>query len=85
MLSFKALIFVLPFLAQAATAYWYVDFYEKNCEKGGRAGTGTMTLAGEGEERLDECRGGPLHESGADTSRSVAINGISDSGLVVGK
>ncbi|KAL8834867.1 MAG: hypothetical protein Q9170_003567 [Blastenia crenularia] len=80
--SFKVLLLVLPFLAQAATAYWYVDFYEHGCEEGAKAGTGTMTLSGkDGEEK--ECNGGPLHEDGADVSRSVGINGISGSGLVV--
>lgn len=60
----------------------YVDFFEKGCEEGNRPATGTMTLAGkDGEEQ--ECSGGPLHESGADTSRSVGINGISGSGLKV--
>ncbi|KAI4169307.1 MAG: hypothetical protein LQ343_005805 [Gyalolechia ehrenbergii] len=41
-----------------------------------------MTLSGkDGEEQ--ECNGGPLHDSGADVSRSVGVNGISGSGLVV--
>ncbi|KAI4183415.1 MAG: hypothetical protein LQ348_004688 [Seirophora lacunosa] len=81
--SLKTLIFVVPFLAQAATAYWYVDFYENACKGGAKPATGTMTLAGEGEDGLDECRGGPLHKSGDDTSRSVGVNGITGSGLVV--
>lgn len=41
-----------------------------------------MTVSeADGVER--DCAGGPLHEDGADVSRSVGINGISDSGLVV--
>ncbi|KAL9011606.1 MAG: hypothetical protein Q9173_003567 [Seirophora scorigena] len=91
--SFKTLIFVVPFLAQQrrrtgtfdclvlATAY--VDFYENACKEGARPASGTMTLAGEGEDGLDICRGGPLHKSGDDTSRSVGVNGITGSGLVV--
>ncbi|KAL8727004.1 MAG: hypothetical protein Q9181_005861 [Wetmoreana brouardii] len=104
--SFKALIFTLPFLAQAALAYWYtlisalttapplpcaltdaphryVDFYEHGCEEGAKSATGTMTLSGKDGEEQPECGGGPLHEDGADVSRSVGVNGISGSGLVV--
>ncbi|KAL8761298.1 MAG: hypothetical protein Q9184_002567 [Pyrenodesmia sp. 2 TL-2023] len=81
--SFKTLIVILPFLAQAATAYWYVDFYENACKGDAKPATGTMTLSGKDGEPQDGCRGGPLHKSGDDTSRSVGVNGISGSGLVV--
>ncbi|KAL8659353.1 MAG: hypothetical protein Q9226_000473 [Calogaya cf. arnoldii] len=81
--SFKTLIVALPFLAQTATAYWYVDSYENACKGDAKPGTGTMTLAGKDGEPSDECRGGPLHKSGDDTSRSVGIKGISGSGLFV--
>ncbi|KAL8897615.1 MAG: hypothetical protein Q9192_002486, partial [Flavoplaca navasiana] len=82
----KTLIVALPILARTATAYWYVDFYEDACKPGAKAATGTMTIAGgEGlaDDRQDECLGGPLHPSGDDTSRSVGVNGISGSGLIV--
>ncbi|KAL8706617.1 MAG: hypothetical protein Q9201_000364 [Fulgogasparrea decipioides] len=61
----------------------YVDFYEHGCEPGAKPATGTMTLSGKDGEEQPECRGGPLHEDGADVSRSVGVNGISGSGLVV--
>lgn len=61
----------------------FVDFYENECLGDGKAGSGTLTLSGADGEPMDGCRGGPLHPSGADTSRSVSVNGISGSGLVV--
>ncbi|KAL8852454.1 MAG: hypothetical protein Q9221_002684 [Calogaya cf. arnoldii] len=85
--SFNTLLVALPFLAQTATAYWYVDFYENACKRDAKPGTGTLTLIGDdGEPQeggIDGCKGGPVHPSSSSNSRSVGVNGITDSGLIV--
>ncbi|KAL8649404.1 MAG: hypothetical protein Q9210_004421 [Variospora velana] len=61
----------------------YVDFYDDRCKAAGEPGT--LTVSGQGDEYLDECRGGPRQKSGADASYAVGINGITDNDLVVAK
>ncbi|KAL8806412.1 MAG: hypothetical protein Q9182_001327 [Xanthomendoza sp. 2 TL-2023] len=89
MLTFKPLLITLPFILHTTAAYWYVDFYDKGCEDGAKPATGVMTLSGKDGEEQSECRGGAMYSTGPDdnnpqfNSRSVGINGISGSGLVV--
>ncbi|KAL8870454.1 MAG: hypothetical protein Q9174_003508 [Haloplaca sp. 1 TL-2023] len=67
------------------TTVMYVDFYENDCDEGNPPSGGTLTVSGKDGEPLTRgsgCGGGAGHPGGSN-SRSLGINGISGSGLVV--
>ncbi|KAL9596548.1 MAG: hypothetical protein Q9219_005726 [cf. Caloplaca sp. 3 TL-2023] len=91
MFSLKILLITFPFLLHAASAKWYVDFYEKGCEGKGDPTTGVVTIAENDGESVTACVSGqawvedePFSGEGRSVDpRSVSVNGVSGTNWVV--